>query len=287
MYNPLSSTFNENDTDTALVARIREGDKKALDELLSKHQPFIYNIALKMTGHIEDAEDVTQEILIKVLTNLSQFKGKSQFTTWLYRIVVNYILNFERKAKEACVTGFQQYFDTLDKIPDTTISETEMAESIEEMRIGCTSGMLLCLSREQRAVFVLGEIFDVGHQLGAEIFGITKDNFRQRLSRSRKDLYYWMNAKCGLVNKNNPCRCSKKTSAFIKAGIVDPEHLKFNTSYKKKIYQIASSRQKELADTFNTLNKKVFQEHPFQSSKRSGQIIEHILSNKVVKDVLF
>ena len=69
--------------DASLVARVLEGEKVALDQLVARHQPFIYNIALKMFGDHADAEDLTQEVLIKVLTALKTFRAESSFRTWV------------------------------------------------------------------------------------------------------------------------------------------------------------------------------------------------------------
>ena len=69
----------------ALVARACSGDREALADLVRWHQGWIYNIALRMLYHPQDAEDATQEILIKVVTQLSSFEGRSSFRTWLYR----------------------------------------------------------------------------------------------------------------------------------------------------------------------------------------------------------
>lgn len=72
---------------------------------------------------------------------------------------------------------------------------------------------------------------------------ISKYNFRQRLCRARADLYRFMDKKCGLVNQNNPCRFHKKMKGFIKEGWVDPNNLKFNINYVKKIYEIVPSHR--------------------------------------------
>src|SRR5579862_7585901 len=95
--------------DQKLVLRARSGDRKALEELVRRHQAWIYNIAVRMLYHPQDAEDATQEILIKVLTRLSSFEGRSSFRTWLYRIVVNHVLNHEARAGggAACVHRFR------------------------------------------------------------------------------------------------------------------------------------------------------------------------------------
>ena len=85
-FNPLAGTPEDDIDDIALVRRIEDGDRDALEALVVRHQPWIYNIAVRMVYHPHDAEDVTQEVLIKVLTKLSTFEGRSRFSTWLYRL---------------------------------------------------------------------------------------------------------------------------------------------------------------------------------------------------------
>src|SRR6266404_7375555 len=94
--NPLVDQFPTDHEDQDLVMRARSGDRQALEELIQRHQGWIYNIAVRMLYHPQDAEDASQEILIKVLTRLSSFEGRSSFRTWLYRIVVNHVLNMKR-----------------------------------------------------------------------------------------------------------------------------------------------------------------------------------------------
>ena len=93
--NPLSDNSPDHE-DQDLVLRARSGDRQALEDLVQRHQTWIYNIPVRVLHHPQDAEDATQEILIKVLTRLSSFEGRSSFRTWLYRIVVNHVLNMKR-----------------------------------------------------------------------------------------------------------------------------------------------------------------------------------------------
>src|SRR5580704_4560573 len=93
--NPLADNSPDHE-DQSLVLRARSGDRQALEDLVHRHQAWIYNIAVRMLHHPQDAEDATQEILIKVLTRLASFEGRGSFRTWLYRIVVNHVLNMKR-----------------------------------------------------------------------------------------------------------------------------------------------------------------------------------------------
>jgi RNA polymerase sigma factor (sigma-70 family) len=275
--------------DSELVKLAINGDKKALQNLIIRHQLFVYNLALKITKNIEDAEDLTQEVFIKSITSLSKFEGKSKFRTWLYRITVNHFSNTKKRKSELEIVDFETYFNSIDTMPNNELSNQEqndLTDSIEELRISCTAGMLLCLDREQRMIYILGEMFNIDHNLGSEILGISTGNFRIRLMRTRLDLYNWMNERCGLVNKSNPCRCSKKTKAYIEAGLVDPNNLKFNTRYTKRIYEISEKNAGSITDTIEDLNKSIFQQHPLQEPLASSKIIDEIFNNDLIKLIL-
>src|SRR5687768_17003359 len=89
----ISAIKEVNMTINQQVGMALQGDKNALNEVLKSIREYVYNISVRFLWHPQDAEDATQEILIKVCTNLSQFKGTSAFTTWAYRIAVNHLLN--------------------------------------------------------------------------------------------------------------------------------------------------------------------------------------------------
>lgn len=288
MDNPFHNNYPDQ-VDDNLVQLAIDGDKEALQNLILRHQTFIYNLALKMTRNVEDAEDLTQEVLIKAITSLSKFEGKSKFRTWLYRITVNHFINIKKRTSEMKVIGFETYFNSIDDMEDIELSNQEQADlidSIEELRISCTAGMLLCLDREQRMVYILGDMFDIDHHLGSEILGISPGNFRIRLMRARKDLYNWMNERCGLINKSNPCRCSKKTKTYIQAGYVDPDNLKFNTAHKKKLYELSKENAVSISNTVEDLHKNIFQQHPFQEPATKNNFVEEIFNNKLIKFIL-
>ncbi len=94
--NPFADSAASDQEDGDLAARARSGNRAALEALVQRHQRWIYNIALRMFHHPQDAEDATQEILLKAFTHLASFEGRSSFRTWLYRIVVNHVLNMKR-----------------------------------------------------------------------------------------------------------------------------------------------------------------------------------------------
>src|SRR5579864_2160906 len=99
MFNPFTEVIDES-ADFDLIFQAKNGNRDALEKLVLRHQAWIYNIAVRMVFHPQDAEDVTQEVLIKAITRLSTFQGNSQFRTWLYRIAANHVLNMKRSRGE-------------------------------------------------------------------------------------------------------------------------------------------------------------------------------------------
>lgn len=288
MNNPFQIAYPDEE-EANLVRLTINGDKNAAEKLILNHQVFIYNLALKMTRSVEDAQDLTQEVFLKALSALSKFKGKSKFRTWLYRIAVNHFLNAKKGKSEKQVQSFETFFNYVDTIPDYDFSlkeQKEISATIEDLRIGCTNAMLLCLDREQRIIFILSEMFDIDHNLGSEILGITPGNFRIKVMRVRHDFYNWMNNRCGLINQANPCRCAKKTKAFIDAGYVDPNNLKFNTNYKLRINELAQKQAIPIVNTMEDLHRNIFKQDPLQEPPTPSRIIDEVLNNETIKMIL-
>lgn len=280
---PLTDITHTDPEDCLLVGRARSGESAALEELVRRHQSWIYNIAVRMLYHPQDAQDATQEILIKALTHLSSFEGRSTFRTWLYRIVVRHVLNTKRGRLEPAVLTFSCYGHGLDNTPDLDLPDDRSAPAdvrllVDEARITCTTGMLLCLDRGQRLVYILGEIFAVSDAVGADLLEISRDNFRQRLARARRDLHSFMNEKCGLVNQANPCRCAKKTRRFIQAGHVDPRSLLFARARVQQVREVVPKAHEALM-TLDERCAETYREHPFHESPDFVQALRRLVAS--------
>jgi hypothetical protein len=114
-------------------------------------------------------------------------------------------------------------------------------------------------------VYVLGEIFGVTDRVGAELLDISRDSFRQKLTRARRDLCNFMQGKCGLVKESNPCRCAKKTQGFIKLGYVDPHNLLFARERIVEVREVAGKRSEQL-DALYESYAEIHRSHLFQES---------------------
>jgi RNA polymerase sigma factor (sigma-70 family) len=278
------------DADRDLVERAQGGSRDALEQLVTRHQRWIYNIVQRMIYDLHDAEDVTQEILIKLVTKLSTFKGDSRFRTWLYRIVVNHVLNMKRARGEEMGWTFEKYGSGLSHAPDEELPDprsvpVDLKLIVDEAMIGCTSGMLLCLSREQRLVYILGEIFGVTDVVGAELLEISRDAFRQKLSRARRDLHQFMHGQCGLVNASNPCRCAKKTQAFIRAGYIDTHKLVFASEHVTRVRDVARKAHEDL-EALDAEYAEIHRGHPFLEGRDFVALLRDLMRRPDFKQTL-
>jgi RNA polymerase sigma factor (sigma-70 family) len=282
-----NSAFN-NQADNELIQDALSGSKTALERILKQHYNFIYNVALRFVLNPADAQDLTQEAIIKVITKLSQFNYQSEFRTWLYRIVFNHFLNSKRQKMEYAVVSFDEYGLALDNIPNqdvSTFEEKEMEEKIEDAKIGCMVGMLLCLNREQRMVYILGEIFEIDSKTGSVLLEMSSENFRQLLSRARKDLYHFMNDKCGLINTQNPCRCPKKTKGFIQAGWVNENNLQFNNHFLRRVSALAIQKSNQCDNVLEERYGALYKDHPFYDRDKSTELLQKLTEDPELKDI--
>jgi RNA polymerase sigma factor (sigma-70 family) len=288
--NPFAEIAVMETDDLALVRSVKRGSRTALETLVQRHQQWIYNIVLRMVYLPQEAEDATQEILIKVVTRLGTFEERSSFRTWLYRIAVNHVLNMKRSRAEEVNWTFDRYGEGLSSAPDEELPDPRSVPAdlkllVDEARIGCTSGMLLCLDREQRLVYILGEIFGVTDRVASELLEISRENFRKKLSRARRDLHFFMERQCGLINKANPCRCEKKTRAFMRAGYVDPANLLFAQDHVMRVRDVAQKAHDDMA-SLDTAYAEIHRDHPFHQSPDFMQSLRRLIEHPDFKSIL-
>ena len=197
---------NTNDDIAAAVG----GNPAALERILGAAQDPVYNLALRFLWHPQDAQDATQEILIRIMTNLSAFRGESQFGTWVYRIAVNHLLRAKKSRAERREISLKGTAAEMAKLDDDPLADSE-ADRIYDIKIACTNGILLALTRNYRIAFVLGAVLGMKSEAAAEILDISAASFRQRLARARQMMSEFLNRQCGLMNADAACRCAEET----------------------------------------------------------------------------
>jgi len=291
MLNPFTEKYLTQSNDALLVQQAVAGSRKALEELILRHQAWVYNICLKMLFTPADAEDATQEVLVKVITKLDTFRGQSSFRTWLYRVAFNHVLNVKKSLGERQhATTFSLYWKSIEATPDADLPDTASLPVdanliVEEVKLSCMQGMLLCLDREQRLAYILGAIFGVNDAVAAEILDVSRANFRQRLSRARRQIHSFMDGKCGLMRTGNPCHCRKKTKALVGCGYVDPGKLVFNANYVATIRQAARARVAGLERLYDAKCRRLFGSHPFQNPPDFAAWLRQLLDSTEFREM--
>jgi RNA polymerase sigma factor (sigma-70 family) len=212
----------------AVAKRVLEGDRDALDTLVRELQGDVYGLALRMLWNREDAEDATQEILVRTVTRLSQFDFRSKLKTWVYRIAVNYILDVKKSPVERMQLNFDRFAEDLAAgLSSDGPADAERSLLIEEVKVGCTLGMLQCLDRPHRLAYVIGEIFDLPGPEAAAALEITPELFRKRLQHARNAIESFTRTYCGLVSDTAACACHRRVPAALQAGRVHADALNF------------------------------------------------------------
>jgi RNA polymerase sigma factor (sigma-70 family) len=212
-----------------LIERALSGSKNALEELLIRIQDMVFNLSLRMLGTIVDAEDASQEIMIKIITHLASFRKESTFSTWVYRISVNYLLNYKKSIFVKQPLSFDYYGEDIQK--GFTVNTMDLLQNVdegilaEELKLSCTNVMLQCLDDESRCIYVMGTMFKVDSKVSAEILGLSPEAYRQRLSRIRKKMANFLSSYCGLVG--GTCNCQKRVGHAIANHRLNPTNLEY------------------------------------------------------------
>jgi len=177
--------------ESQLVAKAREGDTAAYNQLMTRYSPKIYRLAKHITQHEEDAEDVLQETFLKAFEHLGDFQGQSKFYTWIVRIAVNESLMKLRKRKSDRTVPLDEPLDTgedtvvreiavWDENPEQKYSREELGQILDEAVQG--------LKPVFRTVFVLRDIEELSTEETAEALGISIPAVKSRLLRARLQL---------------------------------------------------------------------------------------------------
>jgi RNA polymerase sigma-70 factor (ECF subfamily) len=180
-------------TDEMLVQELRSGDRAAFMELVERYQDKIYRLAYKVTGNATDAEDVLQEVFLKIYSKIDTFEGRSQLSSWIYRVAVNAAYQKIARDKKSRYISLDDVMPPMgsegsgpaltadwSERPDeellTDESQTEMMLAIEELRASWPDYL---------TVFVLKDVADMSNQEIADYLGLSLPAVKSRLHRAR------------------------------------------------------------------------------------------------------
>jgi len=174
------SSVTENDRDLVLVNRPVGGDSTACDELVRRHQSYVFTIALRVLNDEADAQEVTQDVFMKAFKSLHRFEGTAKFTTWLYRIATNEAIS-RRRRKRPSTTPVEEYHT------GTSGHESLQALASEERQVYLQQALAL-LQGEDAALITMYYLEELTlAEIGA-IVGQEAGNLKVRLHRARKRL---------------------------------------------------------------------------------------------------
>ena len=168
-----------------LIQRCQQGDRTAYQNIFLKYKDTVCNIAYGMFSNVEDAQDMTQEVFIRVFEKISQFRFKSSFSTWLHRIVVNMCISERRKRQKyvSKVNEFTDYYEQMRpqvKTPEDELLKKERQSQIQEA--------LAKLKDAHRTILVLREIEELSYEELANVLQCSVGRIKSRLHEARMEL---------------------------------------------------------------------------------------------------
>ncbi len=263
-----------------LVDQATAGDKKALETLVADMQDMVFNLSLRMLGTFADAEDAAQDILLKMITHLSSFKGDSSFTTWVFRIAVNHLKNYKKHMFAHYPLSFEYYGDGIEKgkiqdVPDLT-QNVDKNLLAEELKMSCTNVMLQCLDVESRCIFILGTMFQLDSRMAGDILGMTPEAYRQRLSRVRRKMANFLGQYCGEYGDGR-CRCKDRVNYAIQNHRINPLQTDYMTA--SEIPMETMMDVKHAMEDIDDLSQDFSFCKPYRSPERTRHLIQEFLDS--------
>ena len=264
----------------ALVEKATAGDKEALETLVAGVRDIVFNLSLRMLGTFPDAEDATQDILLKMITHLSSFRGDSSFTTWVFSIAANHLKNYKKHMFARYPLSFEYYGDDIENgkvqdVPDLT-QNVEKDVLAEELKMSCTNVMLQCLDTESRCIFILGTMFKIDSRIAGDILEMTPEAFRQRLSRIRRKMADFLGQYCGEYGGGR-CKCKDRVNYAIQSHRINPLQLDYTAATEISIQTMLDV--KNAMEDIDDLSQDFSFCKPYQSPERTKHLIQEFLDS--------
>lgn len=279
-------TTKTNNELVLLIDQATKGNKEALETVILSIRDLVFNLSLRMLGTFPDAEDASQDILLKIMTHLSSFKGESSFTTWVFRIATNHLINYKKHMFAHFPLSFEYYGDDIEKadissIPDLTQS-VEQAILAEELKMSCTNVLLQCLDAESRCIFVLGTMFKVDSRIAGDILDITPEAYRQRLSRVRHKVADFLSDYCGEYGKGK-CHCRDRLNYAIQSHRLNPSSLDYTEASAIPVEQMMQF--KDAMEEIDDMSAQFSFCKTYESPERTKQFFRQFLESSALSTI--
>lgn len=185
-----------------------------IESVINQYGQYVYNLALKLSANPENAEDLTQETLIKAWKHLQDIKDTSAIKNWLRTICINEFRMMFRKEKRENICFVENIEDLesdsmlLVDVQPLALDEIQTTEEVGKLRDGCFLAMTQKLSLNQRLAFSLIDMFGMSLKDVAEILELTPKAVKGLLYRARMNLDSFFQGHCSFLDINNPCKCT-------------------------------------------------------------------------------
>ena len=193
-----------------------------LKRVIAAHWEPVYNFAYRMTLDADRARDVVEETFLRTYLGQERMPGKDQVVAWLLRIC-NHVL--EQSLPRSPEVSFDMLDDTLRSEATRTdvvrsLTDPERDFMLWELKQGCMTAVVNCLSPGERAAFTLANILRIEDEQAAQTLGITKSAYKVRLSRAQKKITDYLAPRCEHVDPLNPCRCPARVGVALRKGFI-------------------------------------------------------------------
>ena len=208
-------------------------------EITTEYRGLVSALSHRMIQNPEMAKDAAQEAWMEILKSFDTFKGESKISTWIYTIASRVILRLAKDEKVYSTRYLSEYFRDGER-ESPFEKEEDKRKWVKEMCDKCLTGILHCLSNEDRLLYVLYDIAGLPYREISEIVDSQENTVRKRISRSRKKLHNFLNEECVLFKPDGNCSCRMKKHVV---GIDLPSEYKKLAKEVRDIHFFRESRQ--------------------------------------------
>ena len=225
--------------------------KASFEEVYRQYYSRLYTLAFRMTGNTPDAEDVLQTSFLHAYSAFSSFRGDSEISTWLYRIVINASKKFRKEAFRLPVDSYAEENNvSLENVfrHINSFGSVEDAALVKQTRESCLQMFINCMPQKYRAVYTLRVILDLPVRATTEILEMSESSVKVCLYRARKIAAGHINGRCSLIRPGAMCDCrlfagylreTGKAGKLLDIRVIERSEEKAKEEYEKEISDLA------------------------------------------------
>lgn len=242
---------------------------ESIEILIDKYGEKVFNLAFRITGNREDAEDVVQETFLQVYKNLDNFRGESSVYTWIYKIALNNCLKAKNVMDKAYVESLDEKIEMFkDDIPYEVrewYNDPEKAalikELLTEIRHGCMHFLSFRLPENQRIVYIMRNVLGFSYKDISQVLEIEESVIKARLNRARENLIEFFGKRCQWLTENNTCTCKSRIGFAL---AYDTEML---SRVKMQAYEVGLIKKSEMDHVTTQSIDELFKQFPMMEYK--------------------